>query len=360
MADKFVAFIDEAGGWESVIDLSNFQEHANPYETHCFVGAIILRAEAVDDFFGEWNSLRSEIARSVELDYLPSIHARFMWGTRLQDKMHGRPNPYALASREQIEYWVNSGLKLISRFSTEKGKRCLWFHEARYQRSEFARQLLEHYNSDLGRIEAEFLRSTYKRGYAGYHRFATSPLAFLLAVMLYDLNIFTKQKSGWLEVLLDNSEEYSGIDNLAIMTRLREIGSLHKIESVNTLKGKGTSFANSPGHQAADLRLYFVKRAALDPKAHTLLAGALVQHHRSNGTDIPYDNTRRDENFVLTEMLLRYELARKQGVGADSRLDKVLVDHSEFEQRVKRREPTARGVSVLKAGILNSDVSEND
>lgn len=75
-----------------------------------------LPVEHLDNFNADWTDLREAIREDLRLPFAPAIHARMMYGRRVDPKYRGRPNPYANVPFDKRTAWLNAAMHIISAY----------------------------------------------------------------------------------------------------------------------------------------------------------------------------------------------------------------------------------------------------
>lgn len=75
-----------------------------------------LPVKHLDNFNADWTDLREAIREDLRLPYAPAIHARMMYGRRVDPKYRGRPNPYANVPFDKRTAWLNAAMHIISAY----------------------------------------------------------------------------------------------------------------------------------------------------------------------------------------------------------------------------------------------------
>lgn len=348
----FKIAIDESGGIEPVINYKTLRPHVNPFQTHSYVGAAILNAEIEEEFNFLWNGLRQEIGNQLEIDYLPSIHMRLMWGKDRPRKHSGLPNPFLIPTNEQIFDWVNKALIISHKFSFDK--QALRFRFMIQDRKQAGKRFLHYYSHPVFEKEVKFLKALHGPAYRRYHAIATSPVVDSLGRILFETNYYLGLNRAKGDFLIDNNPDVAGYNLLSVLQVFKENGKLSNIVNVQTLQDMSLSYEDIPLVQLIDLQTYLYNKHFTSNGKDEIVANLLTRyphpHHKQGNKIINYEKFQKANELMVRKdlILIRYEIARREAIQIAPFLEDYFIDIEEFKKRASKLQKTSAGVSVLK------------
>lgn len=353
---EFVVAFDDSGGIELLCDWNgNFIPGDHPVTV---LGAFYIRKPQVDRFKQDWRGLQEQMGLALGVEK-PPIHMRLMWGKSRPQKYRGSSNPFLDADYNDVREWVRTAWTIID--THVRAKSAGWFYSVRVREQAAQSQIRFLKDSHFAR-ERQFLVRHRRRGrsiYEGFHRLITSPLLELYVSALPQLNeLMCACRRSTAHVLVDSFNDSHGVDELEVVSALKDIGGLRYIDSVSRIENGD----KEPLLQAADLIAFSMRRfetaelGFMQPDRDLLGIAENMKGQSVTRADIPRLAERRFPNLGQIVLTLHYSLARAHAHRFDSYFtERNLVPVQEFFQRAARAgDSDTVGVSVLTEEAQNA------
>jgi hypothetical protein len=340
----YKVYIDDSGT-DGVLFKLDGTRQKNP-QLCAAIGGILVPQVHEASLEAEWNNLREKIAGELGLTELPPIHMRLMWGKCLPDEISaGVPNPFLLATREQIKGWVEDALELLDRFRRSRGLLHFGFWDAKDQ---LASRYQGYFGSPLWAHEYATIAAADKEVLKAYHNAAANPLPEMLAHALFYLDqVVAQQRMRTAHVIYDRNPSAKGFEISEAMEAIQANGNLQTIKVLQ-----------AGGHmadvllQAADIVAFRTNRRGLDKVRGTvdpIFADWTRRFPMTGGTWI------HNNNIAIDATVIRYDVARRAASDiSDTIVDTLFVDTDEFRRRLREELRLFRlgravgGIAVLK------------
>lgn len=346
-----IVAIDEAGRVEPIVDVKKLKVRLpeNPNDRFAVMGIVSIQQSDIERCRAAWDELRSDIQQALGLPFLPSIHARLMWGKTLNPyRGANKENYYIRADLDQLEKWIIRALEII------KDMRMLRWRVAWKNIDEFAVSWLhlfdiEEFINDMQYLKQQVGRKVLQRFFSA----AASPLLHVLSIsVVYLQELFEQDRANTFGIVLDNTSDVAGYHLASPLEKLLSADYSERVGIVGTIGEVGIDYDNFPLMQIADV-LSFFYRKMLNGDIHVkhLLTKHLgylpdaIKKKQPGAQKILLD-VKKAERFSFVQ---RYTMGYYRALSHDRRgeFERLVLTPDEMLERASRH-PKAIGFSLLK------------
>lgn len=214
-------------------------------------GGILVPEHAETSIIADVRKLRRKIRRELDLDTLPELHMRLMWGKDLPQKN----NPYLLATAKQRLLWVKQGYDIIFRHG-RRGH--LKVAGVGLEIPQVQEVLGLYCAAPETQSEYAFIKKHFPKATKGFYNVMFNPLVRMIMNLVIVGDYFCRRNAHRLNVYYDTSEASKGftsIEGMEVMHSTRRFASLQGIHE--------TSARESELMQLADFVAYRIFRGKL-------------------------------------------------------------------------------------------------
>lgn len=340
----YKVYIDDSGT-DGVLFKLDGTPCPNP-QPYAVVGGILVPQVHEASMKNAWDDLRSTIASTLQLNELPPIHMRLMWGTsRPKNIRAGVPNPYLLATKEQIKGWVEDALSILDRFRRSRGLLHFGFGDTK---ARLASNYADYFAGDLWRREYAAIAAASTDVLEAFHNAAANPLPEMLAHSVFYLDqLVAQQTMRSACITYDRNPSAKGFGISAAMEAIKQRGILRTIRSLDV-----GDHMTDVLLQAADVVAYRMFRSGLEKVREQVDEVFSDWRQRFPMVGGGWEHTDR---VHLEASVVRYDVARRAAREVDANVvDTLFVDVDEFRRRAREVMRAAQqgrgegGVPVLR------------
>ena len=346
-----IVAIDEAGRVEPIIDVKKLMVRLpeNSNDRFAVMGIVSIQQRDIERCREAWNELRRDIQKALNLHFLPSIHARLMWGKTLNPyRGANKENYYLRATHDQLEKWMIRALTII------KGMRMLRWRVAWKNIDEFAESWMHLFEIDEFINDMQYLKQQVGRKVLQkFFSAAASPLLHILSIsVVYLQELFEQDPASTFGIVLDNTSDVAGYHLASPLEKLLSSDYSDRVSIVGTIGEVGVNYDDFPLMQIADV-LSFFHRKMLNGDVHVkhLLTKHLgylpdaIRKKQPGAQKILLD-VKKAESFSFVQ---RYTMGYYRALSHDRRgeFGRLVLTPDEMLERASRY-PRAVGFSLLK------------